>query len=69
MNLIKKNLGAELFSINKSIKEKTEKLENVSNATSKLYTIGLGGYGYVFHFYGNAYGKYDAAPGVYKTII
>ena len=44
-------------------------VENVSNATSKLYTIGLGGYGYVFHFYGNAYGKYDAAPGVYKTII
>ena len=43
-------------------------VESVSKATSKLYTIGVGGYGYVFHFYGNAYGKYDGAPGVYKNI-
>ena len=42
--------------------------ENVSLATSKSYTIGVGGYGYVFHFNGNAFGKYDAAPGVYKGI-
>lgn len=41
---------------------------DVTKATSKLYTIGVGGYGYVFHFSGNAYGKYDAAPGVYKNI-
>lgn len=43
-------------------------VETVSLATSKLYTIGLGGYGYVFHFTGNAYGKYDGAPGVYTVI-
>lgn len=43
-------------------------VETVSLATSKLYTISLGGYGSVFMFYGNAYGKYDGAPGVYKVI-
>ncbi len=41
---------------------------SVSKATSKQYTIGVGGYGYVFHFSGNAYGKYDGAPGVFKNI-
>lgn len=44
-------------------------VENVSKTTSQSYTIGLGGYGYVFHFTGNAYGKYDGAPGVYKTVV
>ena len=43
-------------------------VENVSKATSQSYNIGLGGYGYVFHFTGNAYGKYDGAPGVYKSV-
>ena len=43
-------------------------VENVSKATSQSYTIGLGGYGYVFHFTGNAFGKYDGAPGVYKSV-
>ncbi len=43
-------------------------VENVSKTTSQSYTIGLGGYGYVFHFTGNAYGKYDGAPGVYRAV-
>lgn len=41
---------------------------NSSLATSKLYTIALGGYGSVFMFYGNAFGIYDGAPGVYITV-
>lgn len=41
---------------------------NTSLATSKLYTIALGGYGSVFMFYGNAFGIYDGAPGVYITV-
>ena len=40
-------------------------ISNVSLATSKLYTISSSGYGSVFSFYGNAYGKYDATVGVY----
>ena len=43
-------------------------MSNVSNATSKLYTIGAGGYGYVFNFYGAAVGKYDGATGVYISL-
>ena len=43
-------------------------VEDVTLATSKLYTIGVGGYGSVFHFYGNAYGKYDGAPGVSDSV-
>ena len=43
-------------------------VETISLATSKLYTIVVGGYGYVFNFYGNAFGKYDGAPGVYKAV-
>ncbi len=43
-------------------------MSNVSNATSKLYTIGAGGYGYVFNFYGAAVGKYDNATGVYTSL-
>ena len=42
--------------------------QTVSLATSKLYTISAGGYGSVFLFSGNAYGKYDGAPGVYKLV-
>ena len=42
--------------------------ESVSLNTSKSYTIGVGGYGYVFHFNGNAFGVYDGAPGVYLGI-
>ena len=40
----------------------------VTLATSKLYTISIGGYGSVFAFYGAAAGQYDGAPGVYKNI-
>ena len=39
-------------------------MQNVSLATSQLYTFSLGGYGNVFAFYGNAYGKYDGMAGV-----
>ena len=41
---------------------------SVSLATSKQYTISVGGYGSVFLFYGDAYGKYDGAPGVYTAV-
>ena len=41
---------------------------DVSLNTSKSYTIGIGGYGSVFHFNGSAYGVYDAAPGVSKAV-
>lgn len=37
---------------------------NITEAVSKNYTIGLGGYGNVFHFNSNAVGVYDDAPGV-----
>lgn len=40
-------------------------MSNVSLATSKLYNISSSGYGSVFQFYGNAYGKYDNTVGVY----
>ena len=43
-------------------------VEAVTLNTSKSYTIGVGGYGSVFHFSGSAYGKYDAAPGVVDSV-
>lgn len=43
-------------------------MSSISLANSKLYTIGAGGYGYVFNFYGNASGKYDNAVGVYTSL-
>lgn len=39
-------------------------VQNVSLATSQLYNFSLAGYGNVFDFYGNAYGKYDGMAGV-----
>ena len=39
-------------------------MSNITLANSKLYTIGAGGYGNVFIFYGNALNKYDDANGV-----
>ena len=39
-------------------------VQNVSLATSQLYSFSLGGYGNVFLFYGNAVGKYDGMAGV-----
>ena len=41
---------------------------NITKATSQLYTVGFGGYGGVFHFYGNAYGVFDQMGGVNTTI-
>lgn len=41
---------------------------NVSLATSQLYTIGAGGYGNVFNFYGDALFKYNNAVGVDITL-
>lgn len=43
-------------------------MSSITLANSKLYTIGAGGYGYVFNFYGNASGKYDNAVGVYTSL-
>ncbi len=37
---------------------------NITEATSKNYSIGQGGYGNVFYFSGPAVGVYDEAPGV-----
>ena len=37
---------------------------NITKATSQLYTVGYGGWGGVFHFYGNAVGKFDHMGGV-----
>lgn len=37
---------------------------NISKATSKLYTVGFGGYGGVFHFYGAASNVFDHMGGV-----
>ena len=37
---------------------------NITKATSQLYTVGYGGYGGVFHFYGAAVGKFDHMGGV-----
>jgi hypothetical protein len=37
---------------------------NITKATSKKYTVGFGGYGGVFHFYGSAVGVYDQMGGV-----
>jgi hypothetical protein len=42
--------------------------QNITKATSQLYTVGLGGYGGVFHFYGAASGKFDQMGGVYTVI-
>lgn len=39
-------------------------MSNLSFSNSQLYTIGAGGYGGVFKFYGAAIGKYDNANGV-----
>ncbi len=38
--------------------------KNITEAISKNYSIGPGGYGNVFNFIGNATGIYDDAPGV-----
>lgn len=43
-------------------------MSNISLANSKLYTIGAGGYGYVFNFYGAAVGVYDGIGGVDKSL-
>ena len=42
-------------------------ITTVSLSTSLLYTIGNGGYGGVFNFYGDALGCYDQMGGVYIT--
>ena len=42
--------------------------ENISKATSKKYTVGYGGYGGVFHFYGSAVGVFDQMGGVNTTV-
>ena len=41
---------------------------NITKATSQLYTVGYGGYGGVFHFYGAASGKFDQMGGVNSYI-
>ncbi len=41
---------------------------SISKTNSKKYTVGYGGYGGVFHFYGAAEGVYDQMGGVYSTI-
>lgn len=38
--------------------------KSITKATSKLYTVGFGGDGGVFHFYGSAIGKFDQMGGV-----
>lgn len=38
--------------------------QNITKATSQKYTVGYGGYGGVFHFYGAAVGKFDHMGGV-----
>lgn len=43
-------------------------MQNISEAVSKQYTIGTGGSGYVFNFYGSASKIYDNAPGVYIQV-
>jgi hypothetical protein len=43
-------------------------IEKISKANSKLFTIGLGGYGNVFDFYGKAKNKYDETVGVYISL-
>lgn len=42
--------------------------ENISLATSKLYTLGANGYGNVFNFYGAASGIFDQMAGVDVTL-
>lgn len=42
--------------------------KNITKATSQKYTVGFGGYGGVFHFYGAAVGKFDQMGGVYATV-
>lgn len=42
-------------------------ITSVSLSTSTLYTIGNGGYGGVFNFYGAAVGCYDQMGGIYIT--
>ena len=39
-------------------------MSNIDLSVSNLYTIGVGGYGNVFHFSGSARNIYDNAPGV-----
>lgn len=41
---------------------------SITKANSKKYTVGYGGYGGVFHFYGAASGVYDHMGGVDTTI-
>lgn len=43
-------------------------MQNTTEAISKQYTIGTGGSGYVFNFYGSASKIYDNAPGVYIQV-
>lgn len=43
-------------------------VETITKATSQLYTIGYGGDGGVFHFYGAAADVFDQMGGVYMTI-
>lgn len=42
--------------------------ENISLATSKLYTLGVNGYGNVFNFYGAALNIFDQMAGVNITL-
>ncbi len=42
--------------------------KSISLATSKLYTLGVSGYGDVFCFYGNALGVFDQMGGVHITL-
>jgi hypothetical protein len=41
---------------------------SITKATSQLYTVGYGGYGGVFHFYGAASGVYDHMGGVNTAV-
>jgi len=41
---------------------------NITKATSQLYTVGYGGYGGVFHFYGAASNVFDQMGGVNTTV-
>lgn len=42
--------------------------QNITKATSQKYTVGYGGYGGVFHFYGAAVGKFDQMGGVNMVV-
>ena len=43
-------------------------LSTISLAHAQEFNINIAGYGSVFAFYGNAYGVYDAGPGVFITV-